>query len=439
MNDTLASSLERPLASRLKWVTGLRLFFTTLFFSLFGFFYFEGKLNAHSFSGTWLAYILSTTYALALVYAIVLRDGRQLLPLALFQIVADQLTATALVYVSGGASSGATSVYALTCLTGAILIGPRGALLALTVGLGCYALLCTGFVTHAIGPPPDQELVAYGTTVPAVLYPFLLSSFGIAVVGGLSGYLAERLRVTGGALAAAELRADRAERLAELGRISAWLAHEIRNPLGSIQGSVELLQESTRLSEEERTLLEIVTRESKRLNLLVRDMLDLARPHRPEPTEFDLALVVSETIALARADVTTHDVEIVNQGVPEGARVRADEAQIRQVVWNLLRNAVQATPPRTTVRVRVSRNEDVTEVGVTDSGGGIDAEDRASLFDPFFTKKRAQGSGIGLSVVKQIVDDHAPLGVKILVSGEGGKPGEGATFTVQFPSVTLNN
>src|SRR5205085_1112725 len=146
----------------------------------------------------------------------------------------------------------------LTCLTGAILVGLLGSTIATGAGISLYAGLCVGFVLDWIPTPPDQFEYASAASFGVVAYPLLLNAVGLIVVGVLGGYLAERLRVTGGALAVAELRARRAERLAELGRISAWLAHEVRNPLGSISGSIEMIREAPGLDEEDKRLCDIV-------------------------------------------------------------------------------------------------------------------------------------------------------------------------------------
>src|SRR5208282_5312261 len=113
-------------------------------------------------------------------------------------IVLDQLTWTAIVYVSGGATSGATSFYALTCLLGAVLVGWRGAAAAAAIGIGAYGLLCLGFQQHWVEPPTDQPQEAYLRAASELVYPLLVNALGVSVVAVLGGYLAERLRVTGG-------------------------------------------------------------------------------------------------------------------------------------------------------------------------------------------------------------------------------------------------
>jgi signal transduction histidine kinase len=265
-------------------------------------------------------------------------------------------------------------------------------------------------------------------------YPYFINLLVLTVVALLAEYLAERLRVTGGRLQEATQRAQDAERLAALGRIAAGLAHEIRNPLGSIVGSVQLLRSAAGLGEESRQLCTIVERETARINNLVEDMMQLARPHRPVLTEVDLARTTREVVALAMQSGRGSDVVVRYDGPDDASRflVRADAGQMRQVVWNLVRNAVQASSPGDTVLVRVfkmepdgGRSAPLAALEVHDEGPGIALDARDRIFDAFFTT-RSSGIGIGLAVVKQIVDDH---GWTIDVDSSAGR---GATFRVKM-------
>jgi signal transduction histidine kinase len=415
------------LAIRLSWMTGLRLAFLALLFGATAFFYLRGSLGEHPESETIVFIAIGSGFALAAVYAALLRAGRHLQRLAEAQIILDQLTWTAIVYVSGGATSGATSFYGLTCLVGAILIGLRGAALAAVSGLTVFAMMCGAFALGWIAPPADQSTVHYVVTWEGMVYPLLVNGLGIVVVALLAGYLAERLRRTGGELAIAQERALAAERLAMLGRIAAGLAHEIRNPLGSISGSVEMLREAAGLSDEDKQLCDIIHGEAARLNHLVSDMMDLARPKKPEPQEVDVAELARDVVSLASRSERSGsgDVAVRYEG-PEGrVLARCDGAQMRQVLWNLVRNAVQVSSAGATVTVTVAEEARRVAMRVEDEGPGISEEAASRIFDAFYTT-RSHGAGIGLAVVRRIIDDHAPLGATIDVHSSG----KGATFEV---------
>jgi len=434
-----ASEADR-LAKRIAWVTGLRLGFLSLLLGATAFFYLRGALTRYPQSQIILLGVIGTAFALAGLYAALLRRKRHLRQLAEMQIVLDQLTWTALVYVTGGATSGATSFYGLTCLVGAVFIGPRGAAIAAATGVAAFGALCIGLGSGSIAPPADQRGGNYVVGWDAIVYPLGVNVLGIVVVALLAGYLAERLRRTGGALAEANERAASAERLAMLGRIAAGLAHEIRNPLGSISGCIELLREAPGLGEEDRRLCDIIQREAGRLNQLVSDMMDLARPRKPEPQPVDVTSMARDVVELAsRSERSAGDVTVRYEGPQEPVWAMCDGGQMRQVLWNLVRNGVQASGAGKTVTVSVKQTPARVFLAVTDEGPGLDPGSEAKIFDAFYTT-RSQGAGIGLAVVRRIIDDHAQFGASIEVrSGrrrdkKGGRAEgsaiAGATFEV---------
>jgi two-component system sensor histidine kinase HydH len=422
--DDPGRAADHSLAGRIGWITGLRLAFLVLMLGATAVLYLQGELERFPFSLRVLFVTIASGFALAAAYALALRRGRRLTALAWAQIALDQLTWTAIVYVSGGAASGAVSFYALTCLVGAVYVGVRGALGAAALGMALYALLCAGFALGWIHPPPDQVWESYPGHGSQITYPLLVNGLGVVVVALLSGYLAERLRLTGGALEAATARAQEAERLAVLGRIAAGLAHEIRNPLGSIKGSIEMLRESPALSDEDRLLCDIVQRETRRLNDLVGDMVDLSRPHEPRAEATDVAGLAREVVALASHAERGADVNVRYEGSDGEVIGRCDGAQMRQVVWNLVRNAIQASPAGATVTVRVAAESRNVGIAVDDEGRGV--ESGARIFDDAFTT-RTHGAGIGLAVVRRIIESHAPMGAKLSVERA---PGGGARFRV---------
>jgi two-component system sensor histidine kinase HydH len=424
---------DHSLAGRIAWITAFRLAFLVLLLGATATLYLRGELTRYPFSLRVVFVTIGSGFGLAALYALLLRSGRHLLGLAWWQIVLDQLTWTAIVYVTGGASSGATSFYALTCLVGAILVGLRGAALAATLGIGIYALLCVAFHFGWVDQPRDQDAVNYAVQTKELIYPLLVNSLGVTVVALLGGYLAERLRLTGGALQAATRRAFEAERLAVLGRIAAGLAHEIRNPLGSITGSIEMLRESWSLTDEDRRLCDIVQREARRLNDLVGDMVDLSKPRAPTEQATDVAALARDVVALASNAERGSDVSVRYEGPPEVARetagprerenalARCDGAQMRQVLWNLVRNAIQASAAGSVVTVRVEPSEREVALIVEDEGPGIPEGTAERIFEDFFTT-RTHGAGIGLAVVRQIVEAHASMGARLKLerSAQGG-------------------
>ena len=168
-----------------------------------------------------------------------------------------------------------------------------------------------------------------------------------------------------------EVQSRRSERLAMVGQLAAGIAHEIRNPLASISGSIELLRQGPSASDDDRTLMAIVHREIQRLNVLIGDLLDYANPRPPQPVDFDLGVMVEETLQVARREQAFASVEMafsVDRPLP----LHADPAKLRQVLWNLLRNAADAAAlGGRHVRVDARREPDATTLVVADDGPGI--------------------------------------------------------------------
>lgn len=225
-------------------------------------------------------------------------------------------------------------------------------------------------------------------------------------------------------------QAERAERLAALGRLAAGLAHEIRNPLSSISGSVQLVRDATELGEEDRRLLGIVIAEVERLDDLVSTMLHVGKPKRPVRVETNLSAIARSVCDVARqGPAAALEIEIECAVPEEPVIVRIDPDQVRQVLWNLVKNAVQASRSGGRVRVSAAYHSDGSAVvEVRDEGAGVGADQIDHLFDVYHST-RPHGVGLGLALVKQLVEGHrGTVGVE-------SAPGEGATFRVSFPSV----
>ncbi|HJX66153.1 MAG TPA: ATP-binding protein [Polyangia bacterium] len=225
----------------------------------------------------------------------------------------------------------------------------------------------------------------------------------------------------------------RSERLAGIGRLAANIAHEIRNPLASISGSVEVLRKQPGTDAEARQLIDIAVREVDRVNGLISGLLDYARPRTEDRQRLDLGEMVNEIAKVFEQERRSVEVRVVVDAEP-GVAVEGASGQLRQVLWNLLRNAVTAMPGGGRVRLAVSRRDRTNGVSeavlsVSDTGIGIPHEDLDHIFEPFFSR-RADGTGLGLAITARIVEDHKG---SIEVSSEVGK---GTTFVIRFPAAT---
>jgi signal transduction histidine kinase len=277
--------------------------------------------------------------------------------------------------------------------------------------------------------------------------PELMAIHGPRLVSPLRAALRLFAQGVGSALETASLIADlerrnrelsytraelvRHERLAALGEMAASVAHEVRNPVGVIANAVSTIRRRRDGETGRSELLSIIEEECFRLERMVRDLLEFARPRQVSFMLEALSEIAEEAIAVtsSQSDPAVRRAKFVVEQATDVPKVRVDRDLLRQALVNLLINAAQASPERATVVVRIGSEkigDAVTpSISVIDRGCGIPEDSVGRIFDPFFTT-RAQGSGLGLAVVKRIVD---ALRAEISVEG---KAGHGATFTLNF-------
>jgi len=201
-----------------------------------------------------------------------------------------------------------------------------------------------------------------------------------------------------------EAEIESSRRLAALGELAASLAHEIRNPLSAISGSFQMLGSRPGLNEEDRSLSDIIARELGRMERLVGDMLDYARPRDPTRQTSDIGRLAREVVTAFSVgpEAEGRVVELREQG---DLMIEVDGGQVRQVLWNLLRNASQATEDGDAIKVVASGDERTVVLEVSDTGRGIAPEQISRIFDPFFST-RELGLGLGLALCRRIAESH---------------------------------
>jgi len=227
---------------------------------------------------------------------------------------------------------------------------------------------------------------------------------------------------------ALEETSRRQDRLAAIGRMAASIAHEIRNPLAAMRGSIQMLRSEMNSDPSQMELMEIILRESDRLNRIITDFLNYARPRSIVQSPVDVGDLLHQTFALLRHSPEINQKQTIVEELPsEQLVVDADAGQLKQVFWNLARNALTAMPDggRLTAKVEMnSRNR--VRIAFSDTGKGMSPEQVEHLFEPF--SSTTGGTGLGLSIVYQIVRDHGgTINVRSL-------EGQGTTITVELPT-----
>jgi len=263
----------------------------------------------------------------------------------------------------------------------------------------------------------------------------------LAVAGNLVNVLAEAMRVQSGKfrktaedlaeanrnLSQAEAAVRRADRLAALGQLSAGLAHELRNPLGTIRASAEMLARSVPADNEvAKEVAGFIASEVDRSNALVTRFLDFARPLQLKLALTDIGDVLDRAVTLVERDAPQHRITIYKNYSPDLAPFLMDAELMERVFYNLLLNAAQASETGGAVTLKTRLLEGTAEIAVIDRGQGIDPKIREQIFNPFFTTK-GNGVGLGLAIVSKIVDEH---GGRMAVESD---PGKGSIFRVLLP------
>ena len=228
---------------------------------------------------------------------------------------------------------------------------------------------------------------------------------------------------------ALEETSKRQDRLAAIGRMAASIAHEIRNPLAAMRGSIQMLRSEMEGESAQTELMEIILRESDRLNRIITDFLNYARPRSIVHTTVEVGDLLRQTFTLLRHSPEIKDSQTIEDEIPSAPLFAdADAEQLRQVFWNLARNALQAMSNGGTLRAEVGKNSNGRlRITFSDTGRGMSPEQVEHLFEPF--SSTTGGTGLGLSIVYQIIRDH---GGTINVRS---REGQGTTIAIELPGV----
>ena len=341
----------------------------------------------------------------------------------LFWIVLKLALSFVLIGYGGGINSRYWPALLLPVVSAATTFGFLGAMVFTLLTCAAY-LVFLSFVTAARPVTVDLEL----------------RLVCLIVTGNLANTLAQDLRVQSEKhrraaeqlvdanlhLRQAEEAVRRSERLAALGQLTAGLAHELRNPLGTIKASAELLQRNVSAENEvSREMAGFIASEVDRTNSLVTRFLQFARPLELRRDNADLGQTLDR--AIAQVEREAKGAAIYKNYAPEIAPFPFDAELMERVFYNLILNAVQASPEGGAVSVKTRLAAGAVEIAVIDRGVGIEPQQRDSIFNPFFTTK-PEGVGLGLAIVSKIVDEH---GGKITVESD---PGKGSVFHVRLPN-----
>ena len=367
--------------------------------------------------------LIAGILVLSLVYAIMLPRIRRLTWFAYAQLTVDTFGVSLIVFVTGGFLSFFSFLYLVVIIYSSVLLHRRGSMAmavlcglqySVMIGMEYYGFLYpSGFEKSPLSLEHDWNLI---------LYRVMFTVVACFAVASLSGFLAEQNRKTRGVLKDMEDHVKQVEKLASMGEMAAGLAHEIKNPLASLAGSIQLLKQEFSYDSESHKLMQIVLRETDRLNSLVSDFLLFAKPPQGNRQKLKLDQALRETLELFEKDGAYVGRISLETQLLSNIWVEMDPVHLRQVLWNLLLNASEAIEGDGTISVTMtSQRARKVSIAVADTGVGIPEARLKNIYDPFFTTK-TKGTGLGLSIVHRILESYAS---RMDVESE---PGRGTIF-----------
>jgi two-component system sensor histidine kinase HydH len=362
------------------------------------------------------------------LYAILLPRLSHIVRFGYIQIFIDSLVITCIIFVTGSFSSVFSFLYIVVIIYASIVLSRTGGMfIAFCCSIQYGVLIALEFqgVIFPVGVEVDFIFRNYNWNY--VLYKLFITIVACFGVAFLSGFLAEQERRAKKELWAMEEQVKRVEKLAAIGEMASGLAHEIKNPLASLSGSIQFLREDIPYDQDRDRLMEIILREADRLTALVNDFLMFAKPQPGQVKIVELDVALEEILRVFTSNSRRNKKITVTKQLAESIFIEIDPEHLRQVIWNLLLNADEAIENEGQIDITMYlADKKHICITITDSGCGMNEETIKSIFDPFYTAK-PKGTGLGLSIVQRIITSYNGL---IDVQSV---PEKGTTFTVKFP------
>ena len=349
--------------------------------------------------------IIIGVFLLSIGYGFFLHQVTNPLLFAYIQISLDTAIVSLIIYATGGYSSIFSFLYLLVIVYSSLMIDRKGSLYIAALSSIQYGLLIDleyyGVLKSFVGTRTivsnDLSMVAYKIVVTMV------ACFAVAL---LSSLLAEQTRRSRNELKVMESHVRRVEQMAYMGEMAAGLAHEIKNPLAALTGSIQMLNEEISFNANNDKLMKIILREADRLSVLLTDFLLFAKPPAGDVTEIVVDNHLTEILYLFEKDMSACGRVVITTELIPDIRIAMDPSHFRQIFWNLLLNATESIADRGTVHIRMGNlQHDTVKIFISDTGQGISEEHIHLICNPFFTTK-PNGTGLGLSIVHRLVENY---------------------------------
>ena len=420
------------LSIQLNWIIWSRIFFSiVLIVSSFitssgnGFLFFQRPFLS-------VSKIAVCILILSIIYLIWLNKYKNHVLLAYLQTIADSFIVTCIIFITGSYDSIFTFLYLVVIIYTAMLLLQKGSLLIATLSSIQYGILIELEYYQIISPSHGQILLSTTVEESHILYRIVILILACFAVAILSGILASQLKGAKQDLEIAQEHLKRVEKMAAMDEMISGIAHEIKNPLASLSGSIQLLHEDTQSGSYEDKLMHIILRETDRLKTIVNDIRLFSKPSTDNAEDLTISDIIEETVELFLKDPEWNQKIEIKMKLDTKAKIFIDRDHLNQILWNLLNNAAQSIENNGLIKIELKLlNKNRVYLIVEDTGVGIDKKDYNHIFDPFYTTK-PEGTGLGLSIIHRIIDTYNGM-----IDFES-TPCKGSIFTILFNTVSSN-
>jgi len=370
------------------------------------------------------------SYVLSIIYFILYLKTENYTLQVYIQIIFDILLITGLVYISGGLNGSFYFLYIFGIIAASVIVSSKAAIFVAALSAFFFGVLID-FMFFGIVPyfSPDQYMEL---TPGFVFFNILMAWVIFFIIAFLTNYLTGNLRRAKEQLRLAQKELEIKDRLAITGQVSASIAHEVRNPLAAISGSVQVLKNELELDEEQRSLMEIILMESRRASQSIDQFLDFATPGKQVFSLIELSTVLREVLTILHGSGELNsnyrlEGNYDSTEIPYYGSIN----QFKQIFWNILKNAIKAMPEGGTLSIDFDlKRYNEFQIRISDTGKGMTEEQKEKIFEPFYSDFE-NGRGLGMSIVHQIVSDYEG---KIHIDSEINK---GTEVVITFPTRSI--
>ncbi len=389
---------------------------------------FSSQQNLSFFSQPFLSLynIAGLILFLSILYLYWLNRFKNHLVLAYFQTILDTFIVTGIIFVTGSFDSIFTFLYLVVIIYASMVLLQRGSLIIAALSSLLYATLIELEYYRMITPFYPEMLLSDAVDESRVIYRIIIIILACFAVSGLSGLLAFQLKGAKQELKMTQQHLKRVEKMEALDEMISGIAHEVKNPLASLSGSIQLLYEDTKPGSYEDKLMQIILRETDRLKQIVDNIRLFAKPFKDRARRVNVSEIIEETIELFTNDPQWKNKVHFTMDLDQKASVFIDPSHLKQILWNLLTNAAQSIEKTGKVIVGVaSASNNKVYLIIKDTGQGIGPDQTRHVFDPFYTTK-PDGTGLGLPIIHRLIDTYNGI-----IDFES-TPGKGTVFTIVF-------